>query len=79
VFSTCLYLGMGWLAIIAVRPLWLYLPRTGLLWLVAGGLAYTVGVAFFAAERMRYAHLVWHLFVMAGTACHFVAVFRYAA
>ena len=79
VLSTCLYLGMGWLAVIAVRPLWLYLPRTGLLWLVAGGLAYTVGVAFFAAERMRYAHLVWHLFVMAGTACHFVAVFRYAA
>jgi len=78
VLSTCLYLGMGWLAVIAVRPLWLHLPLTGLLWLLAGGLAYTVGVAFFAAERMRYAHFVWHLFVMAGTACHFVAVFRYA-
>jgi hemolysin III len=70
---------MGWLAVIAVRPLWLHLPLKGLLWLLAGGLAYTVGVAFFAAERMRYAHFVWHLFVMAGTACHFVAVFRYAA
>jgi hemolysin III len=79
VLSTCLYLGMGWLAVIAVRPLWLHLPLTGLLWLLAGGLAYTVGVAFFAAERMRYAHFVWHLFVIAGTACHFVAVFRYAA
>ena len=79
VLSTCLYLGMGWLAVIAVRPLWLHLPLTGLLWLLAGGLAYTVGVAFFAAKRMHYAHLVWHLFVMAGTACHFVAVFRYAA
>ncbi len=79
VLSTCLYLGMGWLAVIAVRPLWLHLPLTGLLWLLAGGLAYTVGVAFFAAERMRYAHFVWHLFVMAGTACHFVAVFRYVA
>jgi len=79
VLCTCLYLGMGWLAVIAVRPLWLRLPLTGLLWLLAGGLAYTVGVAFFAAERMRYAHFVWHLFVIAGTACHFVAVFRYAA
>ena len=79
VLSRCLYLGMGWLAVIAVRPLWLHLPLTGLLWLLAGGLAYTVGVAFFAAERTRYAHFVWHLFVMAGTACHFVAVFRYAA
>jgi hemolysin III len=78
VLSTCLYLGMGWLAVIAVRPLWLHLPLTGLLWLLAGGLAYTLGVAFFAADRMRYAHFVWHLFVMAGTACHFVAVFRYA-
>ncbi|HLQ27157.1 MAG TPA: hemolysin III family protein [Acidiferrobacterales bacterium] len=80
VLSTFLYLGMGWLALIAIRPLWLYLPLAGLLWLVAGGAAYTVGVAFFALdERVRYAHFVWHLFVMAGTACHFVAVYRYAA
>lgn len=79
VLSTCAYLGMGWLVLIAVRPLWLHVPVTGLLWLVAGGLAYTVGVAFFAAKRVRYAHFVWHLFVMAGTACHFVAVFRFAA
>ncbi len=80
VLSTFLYLGMGWLALIAIRPLWLHLPLAGLLWLVAGGAAYTVGVAFFALdERVRYAHFVWHLFVMAGTACHFVAVYRYAA
>ena len=71
---------MGWLAVIAVHPLWLHLPLTGLLWLLwRVVLAYTVGVAFFAAKRMHYAHLVWHLFVTAGTACHFVAVFRYAA
>ena len=80
VLSTLLYLGMGWLALIAIRPLWLHLPLPGLLWLAAGGVAYTVGVAFFAADtRVRYAHFVWHLFVMAGTACHFVAVYRYAA
>jgi hemolysin III len=70
---------MGWLVIIAVRPLWLHMPLSGLLWLLAGGLAYTAGVAFFAAERMRYSHFIWHLFVLAGTACHFIAVLRYAA
>jgi hemolysin III len=79
ILSTCLYLGMGWLVLIAVRPLWLRMPPSGLLWLLAGGLAYTAGVAFFAAERIRYSHFVWHLFVLAGTACHFLAVLWYAA
>jgi hemolysin III len=55
------------------------LPFTGLLWLVAGGIAYTVGVRFLAAKRMRYSHFVWHLLVLVGSACHFVAVLRYAA
>jgi hemolysin III len=72
--SLLLYLGMGWLIVVAIRPLWLRMPLLGLLWLVAGGLAYTVGVAFFAAKRLRYGHFVWHLFVLAGTACHFIAV-----
>ena len=58
---------------------WLLMPAAGLLWLLAGGLAYTAGVAFYAAEHVRYSHFVWHLFVLAGTACHFVAVLRYAA
>ena len=79
VLSTCLYLGMGWLVLIAVRPLWLHVPPAGLLWLLAGGIAYTAGVAFFAAQRVRYSHFVWHLFVLAGTACHFFAVLWYAA
>ncbi|MBW2580407.1 MAG: hemolysin III family protein [Deltaproteobacteria bacterium] len=77
--STCLYLGMGWLVLIAVRPLWLRMPLPGLTWLVAGGLAYTAGVAFFAAERLRYSHFIWHLFVLTGTCCHFFAVLWYAA
>jgi hemolysin III len=52
----------------------------GLCWLAAGGIAYTAGVGFYAAsDRIRYAHFVWHLFVLAGTACHFMAVLRYAA
>jgi hemolysin III len=77
--STGVYLGMGWLIVIAVRPLWLHVPLAGLLWLVAGGLAYTAGTAFFAADRLPYGHFVWHLFVLAGSACHFIAVLSYAA
>jgi len=75
--STALYVGMGWLMLVAVRPLWLRMPAMGFLWLGLGGVAYTVGVPFFAAHR-RYSHFVWHLFVIAGTACHFVAVMKYA-
>jgi hemolysin III len=70
---------MGWLVVVAVRPLWLHVPPSGLAWMAAGGLAYTAGVVFYAAERPRYSHFVWHLFVLAGTACHFVAVLWYAA
>ena len=78
--STGLYLLMGWLVLIAIRPLTTLLPSAGLIWLVAGGLAYTVGVAFYLADsRWRYSHFVWHLFVIAGTACHFFAVLWYAA
>jgi hemolysin III len=76
--SIGLYLGMGWLAVVAAEPLWLRLPGWGLFWLAAGGLAYTAGVGFYAASRLRYRHFVWHLFVLAGTACHVVAVSLYA-
>ena len=78
--STGLYVAMGWLVIIAAKPLWNAMPAWGLFWLAAGGVMYTAGVGFYAASRrVRYAHFVWHLFVLAGTACHFVAVLRYAA
>ena len=78
--STGLYLGMGWLVVLAARPLWNAMPAWGLFWLAAGGVAYTAGVGFYlASHRQRYAHFVWHLFVLAGSACHFVAVWRYAA
>jgi hemolysin III len=80
IFTTSLYLLMGWLIVIAIHPLSESVPASGLLWLVAGGLAYTVGVAFFAFDsRLRYGHFIWHLFVMAGTACHYFAVLGYAA
>ena len=76
--STGVYLGMGWLMLVAIKPLWLGVPLTGVLWLLAGGLAYTAGVVFLTAKRMRYSHFVWHLFVLAGSTCHFIAVYRYA-
>jgi len=80
IVSTGLYLLMGWLILIAVHPLTARVPASGLLWLVSGGVSYTAGVAFFAADsRLRYAHFIWHLFVMAGTACHYFAVLWYAA
>lgn len=77
--STALYVLMGWIGVIAIRPLWLHMDAGGLAWLAAGGLAYTLGVVFFVLdEKLRYAHFVWHLFVLAGTACHFLAVLLYA-
>ena len=80
VVSTGLYLLMGWLILIAIEPLTARIPTAGLFWLVAGGVAYTAGVIFFAADgRLRYGHFIWHLFVMAGTTCHYFAVLGYAA
>ena len=72
--STGIYLGMGWLSLIAVRPIVAAVSVETLVWLVAGGLAYTLGTAFYHSRRIPFAHAVWHLFVMAGSACHFVAV-----
>lgn len=80
IISTGLYLLMGWLIVIAISPLSARVPASGLLWLVAGGLAYTLGVGFFAFDsRLRYGHFIWHLFVMMGTGFHYFAVFWYAA
>src|SRR3982751_1324484 len=69
-----LYLGMGWLPLIAISPLAWVIPAPALFWLLAGGIAYTTGVLFFVNNRLRYAHSVWHLFVLAGTSCHFLAL-----
>lgn len=77
--SIALYLGMGWLAVLAVKPFYDAMPAWGLFWLLAGGVMYSAGVLFFAYDhRVRYNHFIWHLFVMAGTACHVVAVLGYA-
>ena len=80
ILSTALYLLMGWLLVIAVKPLYARMPTAGLFWLIGGGLSYTAGVAFFATDsRIPYGHFIWHLFVIAGTACHYVVILRYAA
>jgi hemolysin III len=73
-FAMTLYLGMGWLALVFIRPLALAVPLSVVLWLVAGGIAYTRGVLFYVRKRVRYSHFVWHLFVLTGTGCHFTAV-----
>ena len=78
--STGLYLAMGWLVVIAAVPLLERVSTPGVLWLVAGGIAYTAGVAFYLTDaRVKFGHFVWHLFVMAGTTCHFFAVLWYSA
>jgi hemolysin III len=76
--STGLYLAFGWLVIAAAQPLLASLGRDGLQWLLAGGIAYTAGTLFFVLDqRLRFGHLVWHMFVLAGSGCHFVAVLKH--
>lgn len=75
--SAVVYLGMGWLVVTMWGPLWANLPHTGIWLLVAGGLAYTLGTAFYVLKRIPYMHMVWHLFVLAGSVFHFLAVLLY--
>jgi hemolysin III len=77
VASTVVYVLMGWLALIAIDPILRQFPTGCLLWVVAGGVTYTVGVVFYALDSRPYLHSVWHLFVLGGSACHYVAVIRY--
>jgi hemolysin III len=72
--STLLYLSLGWIGVIAARPMLESLTRAELAWLAAGGLAYTAGVPFYLWKGRRYTHAIWHGFVLAGVACHFFAV-----
>ena len=78
--SVVLYALMGWLVIIAFDPLRHALPAAAITWLVAGGIVYTIGIAFFAmSKRVAYTHGVWHLFVVVGSVCHYVAIARWVA
>jgi hemolysin III len=76
--SNLIYLGMGWLGIFWIGPFIENATWQGFLWVLAGGIAYSVGIPFYAAKNKNYAHLVWHLFILAGSFCHTIAVWRYA-
>jgi len=75
--SSLVYLAQGWVAVIAVRPLIHSLGWHGLMWMGAGGIAYTLGIFFFALDRLRYFHALWHLFVLAGSVAHYFAILFY--
>lgn len=72
--SAVVYLGMGWMVVLSIRPLMENLDPAGLWLLVAGGLAYTVGTIFYVMKKVKYMHAVWHVWVLAGSICHFLAV-----
>jgi len=74
--STAVYMLMGWLVIIAAKPVLAHVPSATLLWLLAGGLFYSTGVIFYVWKRLPYSHAVWHVFVLAGSTCHYFAVLR---
>jgi hemolysin III len=80
VLSLVIYVLMGWLALVALAPLWEALTPVGFAWLAAGGAFYTLGIAFYATDhKLRHGHGLWHLFVLAGSTCHFFAVLLYVA
>jgi hemolysin III len=77
VLQVLIYLLMGWLVVIAFKPLLSKMPRPGMFWLVAGGLSYTLGVIFYMWKKLPFHHAVWHLFVLAGAMCHYFAILFY--
>jgi hemolysin III len=80
ILSVIIYLLMGWIALVAIRPLSRALPGAGMILLVAGGLFYTIGVVFYTLDKkISHGHGIWHLFVLAGSACHFFTIFLYVA
>ena len=76
IVSSAIYIALGWAALFIIRPLLHAVPLGAMIWIAAGGVSYTAGVIFFSM-RWRFAHTIWHLFVLGGSVCHFVAIFRY--
>lgn len=74
ILSTSFYVLMGWVGVVAAKPVLTHIPATGLLWLVIGAGMYMLGVVFYAIRKIPFNHVIWHLFVMAGSACHYVAI-----
>jgi hemolysin III len=77
VLSTLMYVGMGWMIVFAAKPLIASLPAGGLYWLIAGGLSYTLGAVVYSIRQIPLNHATFHLFVLGGSVCHFVAVYFY--
>ena len=77
ILSTIIYLGMGWIAIVAIKPMIAIFPTMGLWWIVIGGLFYSLGVIFFVWEKLPFNHAIWHLFVLGGSVSHFIAMILY--
>ena len=75
IFSVSAYVAMGWLGVIAARQVYAHVPLKGVVWIVLGGLAYSIGVIFYACKKIPHHHAIWHLLVMAGSTCHYVAIF----
>jgi hemolysin III len=75
--TVTIYLGMGWLAIVAIKPMLMIVPHGLLWWILAGGLCYTVGVLFYVRKKMQYHHVLWHIFVLFGSTCHFLGFLFY--
>ena len=78
-FSLMIYLAMGWLAVVTIKPLLATLPVAFLYYLLAGGLVYSAGTVFYALKRIPFNHAIWHLFVLAGSVVHFLGIFKYLA
>ncbi|WP_306252293.1 hemolysin III family protein [Parvularcula sp. IMCC14364] len=77
VLSLAGYLGMGWVGVFVIGELWAKLPAPGFAWLIAGGLCFTVGALFFAWKSRAFTHTIFHVFVLAGSICHFVSIYGY--
>ncbi|MDD4343958.1 MAG: hemolysin III family protein, partial [Eubacteriales bacterium] len=78
-YSLGIYLAMGWLAVATIKPLLENLPLSFLMYLLAGGLVYTIGTIFYAFKKIPFNHAIWHLFVLVGTVVHFLGIFKYLA
>lgn len=77
ILSTVMYVVMGWIIVFAIKPLINNLDLPGLLWLIAGGLSYTIGAVFFLIDRLKFNHAIFHLFVLFGSFCHFISIYFY--
>ncbi len=77
ILASLIYIGMGWLVVVAIKPLLEAIPPGGIAWLVAGGLFYTLGVIFYVWKKLPFNHAIWHLFVLSGSVCHFFAILLY--